>query len=453
MALWRLIARPNNMTPYINNINAIENVQHYFQKNITGSYQQIIEHVSDVITFEYIIFEFYPEHEMSIHNFMYLLEMEATNKSKIYFNYNEPNNHKSFDLLLLAQLNKPRLTGSNIAIKLPNYLISNFIAISSVCTFYSCNVSLNTPLSELVNKMSLIKTHNYRDIISRNELLDTRIIRSQCVLNTTLIHTQTHINEQLYEQINTLQINTLSKGMFIYAKNISIDIHEIKIYNVSVHMTDEILFNWHHELTPFGIFVQIISPDMIYINTESTNRSYDTIDNLIEGINTTNETKISIKIKRANINDQNNIIIYQLVKCIETCFQYYSLSYNTRDLEINQQIINQEDIHIIQVQNFLSSPWAIYTDLHQSTNNNTPLMFITKWRIANKLLNPNVNDICPISYDTINKKDIYTTCIICSYNFKIDNLLKWFIMCTICKTCPMCRSEWSNANYIMYINT
>ena len=71
------------------------------------------------------------------------------------------------------------------------------------------------------------------------------------------------------------------------------------------------------------------------------------------------------------------------------------------------------------------------------------------WKIVNKLLDLDKDNICPISYKKIELNDNYCTCSTCSNSFKADALIKWVKKN---KPCPMCRSLWTETNYIIYNN-
>ena len=72
------------------------------------------------------------------------------------------------------------------------------------------------------------------------------------------------------------------------------------------------------------------------------------------------------------------------------------------------------------------------------------------WITVDKMLDTNKDNICPITYDTINLNDNYCICSTCSNSFKSDALIKWVEKS---QTCPLCRSHWAETNYIIYNNT
>ena len=76
-------------------------------------------------------------------------------------------------------------------------------------------------------------------------------------------------------------------------------------------------------------------------------------------------------------------------------------------------------------------------------------IMLQPWKIVNKLLDLDKDNICPISYKKIELNDNYCTCSTCSNSFKADALMKWVKKN---KPCPMCRSLWTKTNYIIYNN-
>jgi len=70
-----------------------------------------------------------------------------------------------------------------------------------------------------------------------------------------------------------------------------------------------------------------------------------------------------------------------------------------------------------------------------------------KWETVNKLFDSNKDNTCSISYDNIELNDNYCTCLTCSNSFKADVLFKWVKKS---KSCPMCRTLWTN--YLIYNN-
>jgi hypothetical protein len=66
---------------------------------------------------------------------------------------------------------------------------------------------------------------------------------------------------------------------------------------------------------------------------------------------------------------------------------------------------------------------------------------IEKWKTVNKLFDSNKDNTCSISYDNIELNDNYCSCLTCSNSFKADVLIKWVKKS---KSCPMCRTLWTN---------
>jgi hypothetical protein len=61
------------------------------------------------------------------------------------------------------------------------------------------------------------------------------------------------------------------------------------------------------------------------------------------------------------------------------------------------------------------------------------------------------DNICPIRFEPIEEYDIYMNCTCCKKNFFEDELREWLLPKSLSnKTCPSCRSQWTDYN--MYIN-
>ena len=61
------------------------------------------------------------------------------------------------------------------------------------------------------------------------------------------------------------------------------------------------------------------------------------------------------------------------------------------------------------------------------------------------------DNICPITFEPIEEYDIYMNCTCCKKNFFEDEIRRWLHPKSLQnKTCPNCRSQWSDYN--MYIN-
>ena len=61
------------------------------------------------------------------------------------------------------------------------------------------------------------------------------------------------------------------------------------------------------------------------------------------------------------------------------------------------------------------------------------------------------DNICPIKFEPIEEYDIYMNCTCCKKNFFEDEIRKWLLPKSLqSKTCPSCRSQWTDYN--MYVN-
>ena len=67
----------------------------------------------------------------------------------------------------------------------------------------------------------------------------------------------------------------------------------------------------------------------------------------------------------------------------------------------------------------------------------------------NKLINLDKNSECPINLAPFNDNDKYCVCSSCQCNFGYDAFKVWIVDAPN-KSCPVCRSEWTN--FIVYVN-
>ena len=73
-----------------------------------------------------------------------------------------------------------------------------------------------------------------------------------------------------------------------------------------------------------------------------------------------------------------------------------------------------------------------------------------EWNTENKIIDITRNDECPIMYSRFENGCIYATCETCNVNVDAD-ALKTYFNTIFTKTCPCCRSQWTN--FIVYVNT
>lgn len=91
----------------------------------------------------------------------------------------------------------------------------------------------------------------------------------------------------------------------------------------------------------------------------------------------------------------------------------------------------------------------IQTTFYDSPSNKKLSNYLV-WSNLNKLIDLDKNDECPIIYIQFEPNCTYCICQTCKYNFDYESLKKIFNLNNTNKTCPMCRSLWTN--YIIYNN-
>jgi hypothetical protein len=215
---------------------------------------------------------------MTVNNFKQMLT-ESVNKFDISTEHLYQPDVKSFDLSFLTQLNEPQMSRSNIAIKIPDYLISDYIGISSQYSNLYMRISLGPTLAENISQLSLIKTLDLLDNEHRRNLATNIQMKiSQKIFQTStqnptenlienptqnlienptenlienlienpienpnpnLIENPTENPIQIHSQTNVLQTNTFTRGIFIQSTNISANLNQIHICRLSEQINNQ----------------------------------------------------------------------------------------------------------------------------------------------------------------------------------------------------------------------
>jgi len=71
-----------------------------------------------------------------------------------------------------------------------------------------------------------------------------------------------------------------------------------------------------------------------------------------------------------------------------------------------------------------------------------------QWKYIKRKINLTKNNECPVSFIKFESECEYCVCATCKYNIDAKTLQKCFM--EISKSCPMCRSEWTD--FTIYIN-
>jgi hypothetical protein len=122
----------------------------------------------------------------------------------------------------------------------------------------------------------------------------------------------------------------------------------------------------------------------------------------------------------------------------------------------NQELLDLSGNNIDNINyiNYDSINNSIYNNIYNNAyysvtgTSGTSINMFSGAMIRKKIIEDN---ICPIRFEPIEEYDIYMNCTCCKKNFFEDELRQWLLPKSLQnKTCPNCRSQWSDYN--MYIN-
>ena len=309
---------------------------------------------------------------------------------------------------LFTQLEKPKIIGNNICIKLPyDMFVDDIKIISAINHTISLQLDLNEPM------------HYYEFSLRCNKIyydLETQRHYVQNSITTIVQQIQSHIVElpQPVTEFNQhLNFTGLSKGYLLEG-----NIDDIVIFKLNINDINYVEYN--------NVMLQLYSvkiSDKLYFLPFHPNED-KTPESFVAGLN---HSRINITCHIIFANPQTNISIHSI------CFNV--LQYDS-GMCCTRFCYSQQDIpDIIRV--------ASTTQNYTIRNN------IIHWITKNKIIDISRNIECPITYKTFDVNCSYCECDACNYNFDTCALKESFEISDR-KTCPMCRSSWNN--FIIYVN-
>jgi hypothetical protein len=278
----------------------------------------------------------------------------------------------------------------------------------------------------------------------------------QCLASTEILCTNfLNGNEFQINQFNyNMNFNGLHKGFFIESENVD-QINEISLslngaqrflYNRFLVRTKCIKINQHLLYLPFNY-------DKSY--TDRTPVGFEgalTLDIDVTNLNRIDVSKLNIKLDCP----QSKICIYGLGS---TMLRYINgmagLAYDNSNIihehkeYIESGIYHQTTPFPLETQtptvpNFFDTDPGFELRLLPTIHSNTDIEYIYRPITNNNKLT------CSITQCEFDINDRYMSCVQCSNNYMEESIKNWFIHRPDRKSCPMCRTNWTDFN--VYIN-
>ena len=381
------------------------------------TYSAEIHRNADKISVTHIIFKLHNP-DMSIGEFK-----ERLNDSLFTVAFNSTIVYQ-YHLSFLSEIENVVKIGTDIVIKLPNYLIREFILISMQYT--GVKISIDNINTELFDNVRVMKEYLYQDSEERRE---TAQVGHEQFIQQIQTHKVSCDVEGVSEnnsitKVNHLSFNQVVKGYFIECDKLN------NLDNVSLSYNDIDRFNYgRNELNDIGIKV---SNNLLYLPF-SPNQHYNisNMNSFQGGSNHSNIDSIKLRTTFSDVQNSFDFKIHAISSNIIRIMSgmagvaYSNFSYTHIDIHVPAPI-----------------PTVIPTPTQPYVSPNTQFInsFVPEYRKLEK------DALCAISLDDIT--DHYGMCSTCKNCFDFDSISKWL---KSKRSCPMCRSEWVNT--IKYINS